>query len=129
MNFGDCIPQTKFDEAAIARADAIGFPALNPILPALLDWLQDMNWPVARATRNLLEKAGPEIIPHIRAILAGDDDVWKYWIVSALVAHLSPQIQTALTADIRRITETPTPGEAAEEVDDVAREVLDAGKS
>ena len=52
------------------------------------------------------------------------DDVWKYWIVSAFAPGLSPKNQQKLKEKIRRIACQPTPGEHAEEVDEVAKAYL-----
>ncbi len=77
MDLTDCIPEDKFDTDAVARAAGLGFPAINPILPDLLVWVQDATWPVAQDLFPLLVKAGPEIAPHINSIFEGDDEGWK----------------------------------------------------
>ncbi|MDH3234095.1 MAG: DUF5071 domain-containing protein [Alphaproteobacteria bacterium] len=69
INPADCVPKDKFDEAAVERAERLGYPGLNPILPALLEWVQDPTWPVAIELMPLLAKAGPEIAPHLITIL------------------------------------------------------------
>lgn len=73
MDLKDCIPKGKFDLAAIDRAVEVGFPQINPILPDLLEWIKDGNWPVALPTASLLSGAGPEIVPFVKSILNADD--------------------------------------------------------
>ena len=58
MNARECIPKDKHDLLALERARELGFPLLNEIIPDLLEWLQDGNWPVARPTATLLAEAG-----------------------------------------------------------------------
>lgn len=124
MDLRSCVPQDKFDLAAIARARAAGFPAINPILPELLEWLQDINWPVADQTVELLSDSGPEIVPHIRRVLVSDDSIWKYWVLSRLCGRLSPVDLVQLIPDIARLADQPSDEDVAEEVDVEARALL-----
>jgi hypothetical protein len=123
MNLIDCIPKNKFDVEAIARANALGFPALNKVFPQLLEWIQDMNWPVANATLDLLSSAGPENAPQIRSVLNTDDDVWKYWIVQSLIPRMGREIRDELQDVVMRIAYEPSEGERREDVDIVAKEL------
>lgn len=45
MDLSASIPTDKHDLAAVANAARLGYPAINAILPELLEWLQDINWP------------------------------------------------------------------------------------
>jgi Domain of unknown function (DUF5071) len=53
MDLRDCVPKDKFDLAATVKAREAGFPAINAILPDLLEGLRDMNWPVADGVLDL----------------------------------------------------------------------------
>jgi len=123
MDLGTCIPQDKFDLAAIARAQQTGFPALNPILPELLLWLQDMNWPVAAEMVDLLAGSGAEIVPPIRAVLQSDDAIWKYWVLSKLCTKLAPPVLAKLIPDLTRLANAPSEVDRSEQVD-IATKVL-----
>lgn len=92
MKLSDCIPATKYDTASIENAASLGFPTINSILPELLEWIKDGNWPVARSLFCLLAQAGPEIAPHIKAVFDGEDEEWKYFILSGLVSDLKPEV-------------------------------------
>ncbi|MEM0947158.1 MAG: DUF5071 domain-containing protein [Pseudomonadota bacterium] len=125
MDLSHCIPTGKFDVAAVQRAAQIGLPGINPILGDLLEWLQDYNWPVASAIHDLLKDAGPEIVPHIEAILSSDDEIWKYWVL-ALVEDLPRQTLDELDVNLFvRISENPTDTEREEEIDTSAAQVLE----
>ncbi len=120
-----CIPTHKSDHAAVEAATALGFPAINPILAHLLEWLQDINWPVADDVIELLAPAGPEIAPHIRIILNCDDDGWKWHLIVGLGKRLGSDVRVLILNDVQRLTEAPTDNERVEEVDEVARELLE----
>ncbi|HKG48077.1 MAG TPA: DUF5071 domain-containing protein [Pyrinomonadaceae bacterium] len=117
------IPQNKFDTDRAEQAVAAGYPAVEPILPELLEWIQDSNWPVARVLAPFLGSIGTPLIPHIRKILATDDTVWKYWTLTYLVQG-SRDVAAALREDLQRYANSPTPDETAEGLDEVARTIL-----
>ncbi|WP_424511158.1 DUF5071 domain-containing protein [Roseateles saccharophilus] len=70
-------------EALIAH----GHPAVEPVLPQILEWTQDGNWPVALVFAPFLATIGAGLAPHARRILHGDDDVWKYFLLQDVVAQ------------------------------------------
>ena len=124
MELRQLIPRDKFDVAAVHRADTAGSPTIDPILPDLLEWLQDGNWPVAKELIPVLAKVGPPLAPHVVSILRGDDNVWKYWILTELAIHLDCTTRDALIDECVRIVNTPTDGEIAEDVHLAARAIL-----
>lgn len=124
MNLTRCIPKNKYDFKAIERARLVGFPALNPVIPELLAWLRDMNWPVAKPVSELLSVSGAEIVPHIRAILLSDDAIWKFWILTELCPNLSPATLEELGPDVARLARNPTPADTIEGADDAAKVIL-----
>lgn len=124
MDIKKCIPENKYDTGAIERANLIGFPALNSIAPDLLVWVQDSNWPVAAQTASLLSTAGPEIAPHIKAILSSDDSIWKYWTIELVIANLTPGVRAELRSDLVRLVNHPSHQDKLEKVDAIARVTL-----
>ena len=120
----ELIPQHPRD---VERAKAVveaGYPTVTPILPRLLEWLQDYNWPVAQILAPFLASIGSPLIPYIQRVLNTDDDIWKYWIISTIV-HNSLELATAYKVELQRLAYLPTQRESIEELDEVAREVLE----
>lgn len=124
MNFNNYIPKDKFDIAAIERANQIGFPALNPILPDLLEWLKDANWPVAVSTASLPSNAVSEIVPHIQHILKSKDSIWKYWTIELVLKNLRADAQDQLNDDLVQLVDKPTKEDRIEKADVAARGIL-----
>lgn len=116
------IPRDKFDIDAVRRAGVTGYPAIGPVLGELLEWLKDGNWPVAVELVPVLADVGEPLVPHLLGILRGDDAVWKYWILTMLVKQLDAGTRGMLMEECRRIAEQPTDEEAAEGVDEAARD-------
>jgi hypothetical protein len=119
-----CIPADRHDHAAVNAAAELGLPAITPILPQLLQWVQDINWPVASGICALLRPSGPEIAPHLQAIFRSNDAVWSYCVIVNIVSHLPHETWVLIADDIHRIATNPTPAERADEVDLVARTAL-----
>jgi Domain of unknown function (DUF5071) len=116
------MPTSKMDTTAAELIVSLGYPAVAPVLPHMLTWLQDrLNWPVARVFQPLLVSIGAPLAPHVRAILATDDEFWKYSMVVDVIAQSAPLAQ-AMRADLQRVATCPTPGETAE---GLPREALD----
>lgn len=124
MDINKCIPENKFDTAAVEQASAIGFPTLNPILSNLLVWVKDANWPVAAGTASLLSNAGPEIVPHIKEVLNSEDGMWKYWVIKLVAKKLASDVRSELRTDLVRLTTAPTPDDICCDVDKAAKDIL-----
>ena len=129
MNLAECIPKDKSDRDAVKRAIEIGYPGINPILPDLLVWLQDINWPIAQDLVPLLKNAGTGIAPHINAILNSTDSGWKYFVVSWLCKSVNNDVWSLIEPDVVRLAEAPSERDAEEEVHLVAAEVLEERKA
>jgi len=120
------LPLDKYDIGKIERLREIGYPEIEPLLPTLLEWLKDGNWPIARILPPFLADIGSPLAPHIRTVLSTSDGLWKYWVLSTVVA-VSTQLRDSLRPDLERIAHNPSQDERAEEVDLCAQELLAGG--
>ena len=112
----------------VQRAEALvrlGYPAVASVLPDILEWMKDLNWPVAQVFQPFLAKVGEPLAPFIRNVLSGTDDIWKFWLVTSVVRE-SPILAAALRPELQRIADSPSIGEKSEGVSQVARELLRA---
>ncbi|MCU6500404.1 DUF5071 domain-containing protein [Rugamonas sp. A1-17] len=111
----------KFDTRAAEAIIATG----NAADPELLEWGQDLNWPVAQALAPFLASAGSNVIPRIRQIFASNDDTWKWSVIVGVVAR-SSELTALLRPELERIVNAPTPGEPSEGLDQVVAELLES---
>lgn len=123
-NLQELIPTGKSDEDRARAAVAAGYPAVEPILPALMEWIQDSNWPVATILLPLLTSVGPPLVPHIWHVLRSGDLVWKYWVIGLLVPSLPETVASTFREELERLSYNPELNERIEELDQRARSVL-----
>jgi hypothetical protein len=125
IDLTELIPVTKFETEKASALVQLGFPAVEPVMPQILEWVQDLNWPVGHVFQPFLARIGQPLAPYIRAILAGQDDGWKYSLLQAVVGQ-SAELARALRPELERLVTSPSAGESKEEVNLVAVEILEA---
>ena len=119
------VPSSKSDVAAAELAVARGWPAVEPVLPKLLEWLQDYNWPVARVLAPFVAQIGDPVAPYLRPIFDSDDLIWKRWIINVVLADAPLSVVEQFRSELEHFVNDPTPGEAQEDLPEVAKPVLD----
>ena len=114
------LPRDKHDVENAAALVALGWERALPVIPQILEWTQDGNWPVARVFRPFLVDAGARVAPFLRTVFATDDETWKYFTLTDIVER-SPELAEALHADLERMAHRPT---ASEELEGVSGQAL-----
>lgn len=123
----DLVPKNKFDFSGIDELKLLSDEEIIPILPALLGWMKDMNWPIAKEMPMLLSKHQKVIIPFIIEALRPEqlECDWKYYIIVFLLPLLDEEYLLMLKPSLERIAESPTWGEKDWGTDIEAKELLD----
>ena len=119
------LPTSKYDPERIQRVSQLDQEKLKILLPYLLIWIQDINWPNAGKIAPLLIAGEKEIIPEIEWVLKGQDDIWKGNCIRHILMHLSPEIVQPLLPILKRIAENPSENEKAEEIDEDAADCIE----
>lgn len=122
----EAIPTDKLDITAAEKAIKLGHPKVEKILPILVAWLQDLNWPVAQTLEPFISRIGEPLKPVVQDVLKTNDDVWKYWVLTCLVTKnltLAKSIEKELT-DLRDSDKKSTEG--LEEIADNILKDLDS---
>ena len=118
------LPRNKSDLANARAVVALGYPAVAPVLPDLLKWLRDCNWPVSRPIGDFLATLPEQLAPVIWNVLRDDDDIWTYWCIVRLISAMPPDIAEQFRPELTRLAERPTPAEHSEELHEVAQEAI-----
>lgn len=123
----DFIPKHKLDDEAVEVLQHTPWEEVLPYAAGLLEWLQDMHWPVAGDVAKVLGTHTDDLQDELIVILQSNDGIWKYSCLQFLINN-NPKayIGDALLAEIKRLAETPTDGDRAEEADLMAKEILES---
>lgn len=106
----DLLPRDKDDLERAHAAVTAGYPAVEPVLSDLLEWLQDSSWPVTDVLAPFLASIGAPMVPHLRFILQTRAEVWKHGVLTGLVAA-NGQLAVALRDELERLATAPSSAE------------------
>ena len=120
----ELLPRDKLDLDNARAVVALGYPAVATVLPDLLEWLQDCNWPVSRPIGDFLATLPEEMAPLIWNVLRGDDHIWKYWCIVRLISVMPVGVAEQFRTELTRLAENPNGAERTEELNEVAQDAL-----
>jgi hypothetical protein len=129
MDIREWLPRDKHDVKAIRKLSEFSDAELKEIIPELMEWLQDGNWPISKPVEDLLLRFGEELIPHIHNVFETKDSTWEYFMLVGLISRLPITYLVLLQTDFERILKFPTPCEVLEELDEIIIELMDKIKS
>lgn len=76
---------------------------LESIAEPLLEWIQDINWPIAQDIIEILIPLDTKLIPSIRNVLNSNDFEWIYNCLNFLVSRLSLIVIKQLKSDLKNL--------------------------
>lgn len=122
----ELVPKDIFDFSGIKELRLLSDEEIVSIVPALLEWMKDMNWPVAKEMPELLSMHPQIIIPYIMEILKPEqlECDWKTYIIQLLLPLLNSDYLLILKPSLERIVKDPTWGETSDGTDAAAEELL-----
>ena len=128
---GSCearLPKDKHDTAAVEALSRLDGEQIEPLIPQLAEWIQDMNHPIAIPVAELLAQHYSLVEPYLPDLLKADntDDIWKYNIIKYLLGmRRGSAISERVMSELVRIAKNPTDSEKAELADEAAKEFLE----
>lgn len=125
MNIKDLIPKDKLDIETAEKLKQYSYEEIKPIVPDLLEWIQDMNWPVAKTVAEYLITISEFITSEIIEILNGKDEMWKYWTIGVFGIHSEKPLHPEVFEIINRIANNPTIEEKESELHEQAINAID----
>lgn len=98
------LPCTKNDVDAAEKI--LAQPDVENILPLLLIWMKDMNWPVAKILSPYLAKKGGALKNDIIKIFNSEDVMWQYWVLVELVDVPNFRLAKVLENELSHLSST-----------------------
>jgi hypothetical protein len=92
-------PRDKYDFTSLDQIEASRPIAWAHLVPELLTWLQDPNWPISGRVKEVLLLNPTALLEPIRLVLDGDDEGWQSNCLD-LVRRLPRETQLMLQADL-----------------------------
>lgn len=121
MDIKKLIPKDKFDFETVEQLKKHSFKDIECIVPDLLEWLQDMNWPISKSIAEFLIPFSEKIALEILQILKSKDEMWKYWILLKFGKIVKNKL---VVQEINRIAKSPTQDEIDNSVYEAAKEIV-----
>jgi len=120
----ELLPRGRSDFERVRALVALGYPHVASVLPDLVAWLQDANWPISDPVARFLASIGEPVFPFVHEVFAETDGIWKYWCIELFVRALPRAAAEAFRSDLQRLADQLTAKDRSEEVDERARAVL-----
>ena len=122
----DLVPKNISDFSGMEELKKLSDEEIAPVIPDLLAWMRDMNWPVAKEMPDLLAQHQKVLIPHIIEILQPEqwECDWKTYIILFLLPLLDEKYLLMLKPALERIVKNPTRGELSEDTNMAAEDIL-----
>ena len=121
MNIKDLIPKDKGDIETAEKLKNYSYHELKSIIPDLLIWLQDGNWPIAKTVSEYLKSICDNISEEIFDVFKTNDLEWKYWIILSFGPITNDRF---IRNEIVRIALNPTRMELESELNEIANEIM-----
>jgi len=118
------LPRDKFDIENAALLRNLGYPTIKPIMRQLLEWLQDMNWPVAQFIAPWIATIGLELYPYFEEIIQSNDGLWKYWLLTAIIDEMPIEIAKSFSPLLEQLSQSHNQFDITEGVPEIAGDIL-----
>jgi hypothetical protein len=125
MNIYQLVPKGKGDMETAAQLSQYPYNEIKPIVDELLMWIQDMHWPVASPVFYYLKSICEHLNDQIVRVLESNDEIWKFNCLRLFLGMSHKIIDERLLDEIKRIAVNPSKGEIAEDVHELAIELME----
>jgi hypothetical protein len=122
------ISKSHWRNAAIVLRE-IGYPRVKSIIPELLEWIQDINWPGSKEIVDLLTTVDYEIVPYVKQILKSGDGIWITWLLSEVISKWDNNLRAQIKDNLLELAITMDNNLIIEGVDIKALKLLYESKS
>jgi hypothetical protein len=122
--YQDILPRDKSDQERVDQISTLNLREKQELIPYLVEWIQDINWPISFNVIELLLNHPDETIPHIKKVLLTNDGDWKANCIYYFIRKLPDRYKFQFINELEKIVQNPTIDEKYSEVDEIARDLL-----
>ncbi|MNO69416.1 hypothetical protein D3C76_602700 [compost metagenome] len=124
-NLEDYLPKDKSDFESLILLKKLTHSEFEQLLPELLTWTQDINWPIApKIIDELLIPLGKDLVPWLKPILLSKEYDWIYTVLWYLVRKLEKEVIYELKDEFVLLSQTKDVNFIEFEIPDMAKEIL-----
>lgn len=122
MNSRALLPKDKFDLDVVNRLSSATPEQVSDVAPSLLEWIADINWPVASEIIQVLPGFYRVLLPSIESILTNPDNdiIWRCNIISKLLTQIPKESLLPLVPIIQKYADFIPQNEDEEDLKNVA---------
>ena len=122
MNSQALLPKDKFDLDVVNRLSSATPEQVSGVAHSLLEWIADMNWPVASEIIQVLPGFYKVLLPNIESILTNPDNdiIWRCNIISKLLTQFPKESLLPLYPIIQKYADFIPQNEDEEDLKNVA---------
>lgn len=126
MNSQALLPKDKFDLDVVNRLSSATPEQVSGVAPSLLEWIADMNWPVASEIIQVLPGFYKVLLPNIESILTNPDNdiIWRCNIISKLLTQFPKESLLPLFPIIQKYADFIPQNEDEEDLKNVALDLV-----
>ncbi|MCB1176697.1 MAG: DUF5071 domain-containing protein, partial [Leptospiraceae bacterium] len=95
----------------------LGYPKVKPILYDIIDWIGDINWPVAKIFLPFLSSIGKECNDVIQKIFESNDGMLKYNVIQYVIPNMKKEDSKFFIPILKKLQKNLTEDDKKEEVD------------
>ncbi len=118
------VPKDKYDLSSVRELGSKSDDDLEPHIGELINWVQDLNWPVALPICKRLSEYRKDFHKPLLKVLNSNDAIWKYNVITQIVTELGDPIPEKIIEPLVQIINSPSEEEKLEQVDLVANDIM-----
>lgn len=122
------VPRSKGDDLGMRTLELVQTAEeMRPLVPGMLEWLQDQNWPPFKGCMSQLLRFPEVAIDPIREVLRrGDDAWWENNLLRYVLLDMPRQTRARARGEVERIAQRPTQAEIDDDAWEAANDCLKA---
>ena len=118
------LPTNKCDYGSIDRLQTLKPEELQMIIPELLEWIKDINWPVAPKIIEILLPLDKLLLPQLKVILRCNEYDWIEICLLGIVEELKTETIVGLKEELIMLSKSTNPNFIEYEIPQICKKIM-----